>query len=316
MLTTLEITDFQSIHHLKLRLGRGLTVITGPTGSGKTAVIRALRLLAFNARGNAFIRHGQKLSKVDLIWDDPSGPCMAGIERGARGKDACRLAIPGQAGDKVFTKLGGKIPEEIIQALGLSDLNFAQQLDSPFLLTDTAGEVARRLGALTNVVLVFRAAQEADKRRLRLAGRLKDKEEELARLREEAQSYRGLLDRRRALETAEACHREYLEVQQRVIRFRELVGRLRAAEQALASITLPEVPDVRGPEGIVQHAARLRYLVEQVRQWAAGEQSWIVQAGALAQEQRKLEEEYHQLLVQAGQCPTCGQQVADGSRHG
>lgn len=60
MLTSVEIENFQSVRRARLELGR-FTVVTGATGSGKSAVLRAIRLLAFNARGTSYIMRGEVL---------------------------------------------------------------------------------------------------------------------------------------------------------------------------------------------------------------------------------------------------------------
>ncbi len=69
--------------------------MTGPTGSGKSAVIRALRLLAFNARGTDYIRQGQSSCRVLVVAEYEA--VAAAIVRGAgRGHDYYALDAGGQ----------------------------------------------------------------------------------------------------------------------------------------------------------------------------------------------------------------------------
>ena len=214
MLTSVEIESFQSLRKLSLKLGR-FTVVTGATGSGKSAVLRAIRLLAFNARGVTYITRGETSCKVLVrAASERLGGCA--IERHqARGKDAYRLAqnvpVPkggyGVTGGK-FTKLGGEVPPQVTELLELSELNFAAQFDRPFLLDSSGGEVARVLGRLTNVTLLFDAAREANRRRLEVMGDLKRAEANLAGLTEAAQKFRGMKARQAAVcEAEEAMER-------------------------------------------------------------------------------------------------------------
>ena len=89
------------------------------------------------------------------------------------------------------------------ELLELSELNFAAQFDRPFLLDSSGGEIARVLGRLTNVTLLFDAAREANRRRLEVMGDLKRAEANLADLTEAAQRFRGMKERHAAVSEAE-----------------------------------------------------------------------------------------------------------------
>lgn len=310
MLTHVEIENFQSLKRLSLRLGK-FTVVTGATGSGKSAVIRALRLLAFNARGNGYISRGAKSCKV-ASGDQEQG-WAAGIERGAgRGKDCYRLAIRRPGAEPVtgtWTKLGGEVPGDVANALQLSELNFAGQFDRPFLLDSSGGEIARVLGKLTNVTLLFDAAREANRRRLEISGDLKRAEAHLASLIEQAQQFRGLHERRAAVSAAEEALERAHGLTVRAARLRVLTDRLEQAQQALELAVPPEIPDAGRLEELAGRLARLRGLY---RQW--DEAMTDADGAQFAAEQAHLtlqaaHERLHEVLAEAGQCPTCGQEV-------
>jgi DNA repair ATPase RecN len=311
VLTTLEIENFQSIHRLSLKLGK-LTVVTGATGSGKSAVIRALRLLTFNARGVTYITRGQPLCRVQAGFaeHDKGDGWAVGIERHqTRGKDAYVLAGLGDVPPQKFTKLGGDVPPQVTEALQLSELNFAAQFDRPFLLDASGGEIARVLGRLTNVTLLFDAAREANRRRLEVMGDLKRAEENLASLTEAAQKFRGMRERHAAVSEAEEALERVSGVTVRLTRLRALTLRLEAAQVALKAAVPPEVPDGARLEELAGKLARLRGLYADFdgagcaadnAQFAA-EQAHEVLVAA--------HERLHEVLAEAGQCPTCGQRV-------
>ena len=56
MLERIEVKDYQSLADVDIPFGR-FTVIVGPSGNGKSALIRALKALCFNQVGHRFIRH-------------------------------------------------------------------------------------------------------------------------------------------------------------------------------------------------------------------------------------------------------------------
>lgn len=64
------IQNFQSITKAKLEFGNGITVITGASGSGKTAIMRALRCLVGNpSTSKQFIQDGKTESAVAILID-------------------------------------------------------------------------------------------------------------------------------------------------------------------------------------------------------------------------------------------------------
>jgi exonuclease SbcC len=309
VLSTLEIENYQSIRKASLEL-EGFTVITGPTGSGKTALLRAVRLLAFNARGDSYVSRGQKSCKVAAGVRDEGW--VVGIERG---KANCyRLVVGAPNGEPdvtTFTKLAGGVPEAVEGLLRLTKLNFAGQFDSPYLLESSAAEVARILGQLTNVTVIFEAAREANRRKARLADQLKIRQADLDRLRGEAEAFASLPHRLEAVRQAEAAHARLLAVQARGSRLEQLTGSLVTAQRVLrvAEAAVPEVPSLEAAEAAAARWRRLRDLL------AAAEQHRVAylaadSAVASAQEQALgLEHEHHRLLREARVCPVCSQPV-------
>jgi DNA repair protein RecN (Recombination protein N) len=73
MLARLAIRDIVLIDQLDLEFARGLTILTGETGAGKSILLDALSL-ALGARGDgALVRHGQPQGQVTAVFDLPAG---------------------------------------------------------------------------------------------------------------------------------------------------------------------------------------------------------------------------------------------------
>lgn len=68
MLAELSIKNFAIIESLTISFERGLTVLTGETGAGKSIIIDAIHLLA-GARGSSeFVRYGEKRAELEALF--------------------------------------------------------------------------------------------------------------------------------------------------------------------------------------------------------------------------------------------------------
>lgn len=155
---SLHIEDFQS--HAKTSLGLPgpgqLCVITGHTDSGKTAIVRALRLLIYNTpQGNDYIRVGRTQAAVAIEMTDG---CKVIRERSRGSVNRYRVTKPGES-PQVLEGFGNSVPLEVQEATGVRvvsigesldlTLNLSEQLDGPFLGKSVSGPAkAKILGAL------------------------------------------------------------------------------------------------------------------------------------------------------------------------
>src|SRR5262249_39168612 len=69
MLTHMHIKNFTIIDELQLDLEKGLTVLTGETGAGKSIVVDALALVLGEREDNACIRPHQASCEITAIFD-------------------------------------------------------------------------------------------------------------------------------------------------------------------------------------------------------------------------------------------------------
>jgi exonuclease SbcC len=150
---SIRIQNFQSHKDTSLHLHQGVNVITGQTDSGKSAIMRALRWVAFNRpMGNEFrswwARERGGETKVEIELEDGS------IVRRIRTTSKNQYELVEQDGKEfVFESFGTSVPEEIQEVLGIGDLNWQNQHDAPFLLSSatSSGEVARRLNEVSDL---------------------------------------------------------------------------------------------------------------------------------------------------------------------
>lgn len=311
MIERIVVRNWQSLHKLDLELGR-FTVIVGPSRSGKSALMRAFKAVASNVRGSGPITQGAKSAAITVH----TGEHVITLERSAT--SGLYRVVDSEGNEDTYTKLNGSVPAQITAALRISpvptngfSINFANQLDRPYLLDLGGSAVAREFGELTNVNRIFAAVAEANKLKNRFAATLKTREADLVRTREKAETFRTLPAKVAACTEAEAALARAVALSEQADDLQTAAARLAEAEQVLEHHTaLPEVPD---PAPMLAAKANLDDFLALLTQWRTASDQITAAATAsqaAADEEARLEAELHDLLVGAGACPTCGQTVS------
>ncbi len=163
-INSVKISNFQSHKNTFIDFaGSGcLTVITGPSDSGKSAVIRAIRWLCYNTpQGSDFITVGEDKCSVAITFEDGTT-----VERIRTRGGVNRYTVNGE----VFEGFGTSVPLEVQQATGIKklqigDMNFllnlSEQLDGPFLGKSVPGSArAKVLGKLAGTEEIDFAGKE------------------------------------------------------------------------------------------------------------------------------------------------------------
>lgn len=138
MIQSLQIKNFQSHKNTKLEFSEGVNVILGPSDSGKSAVMKALKW-AINNRpsGDKICSWWGGETEVKVLTDEGT------VTRSKDKTDEYRLSDPsGEYKDLVFKAFSLSVPEEISATLNLSEVNIQNQADAHFLISKTPGEVA------------------------------------------------------------------------------------------------------------------------------------------------------------------------------
>lgn len=74
MLSHLRVASFATIHEISLSFDRGLTVITGETGAGKSLLVDALSLIAGRKPRNLSVRPGSSEAVIEAVFTPLSAP--------------------------------------------------------------------------------------------------------------------------------------------------------------------------------------------------------------------------------------------------
>lgn len=204
---TLHVQGFQSLHNLRMDLGQ-LTVVVGPSSSGKSALTRALRTLANNARGTDYVTQGMKRTTITATL----GPDHRRVRLTRGSGDNGYTLLPPEGKEEesqTFTKLAGEVPPEVrefIAPLCLDEIHHAAQFDKPWLLDVSAQEAARQIGKVSRVGSVRSAAKEGNRRRLEIRAKIRSKEEDLTEVQARADWVAEVLVEQGRLEQAQGIY--------------------------------------------------------------------------------------------------------------
>lgn len=160
MFKNLTIKNFKSHKDTRIDFSPGINVLSGIGQAGKTAaLIGAVELLSKNRpssggylsdfaglKGTTNISlgltEGIKVSLSKRISVDKNG------EKKVR-STVYHMSGGGKEGD--WSGVGKNVPDEVESVLNLSHLSFQKQLDSPFLVTSSPGEIARVINRVTKL---------------------------------------------------------------------------------------------------------------------------------------------------------------------
>lgn len=310
MLTRLKVDNFQSLTSADVELGK-LTVIVGPSNSGKSAVVRAIRAACHNVRSPSIVTAGHKKTTISLSTTDGDTVVLE------RGEGVARYSLHIDGGSpEIFTKIAASVPDDVTKILAMppGGPNFTTQFDKPYLLGESSTEVARVLSDLTNTHVVLGAAREANRARLaastELTVRVKDKDRLDAKLKEfddleerEVLLYgaSGLLDE------AEARSLKAAQLGQLI----QKVSSCAAAREELLRSTATQAPrDLTPAREAIDRLSRLSELVKKIVQLVERNEDLKRETAKATEEVETARRREKELIEELGTCPICGQATA------
>lgn len=314
-LASLIVRDVQSLKHVKIPVGR-LTVVVGESNVGKSALVRAVTLLARNGPSTGLVRQGADTLAVAAMFDET----VVTIKRGAKVSEYQLVPRFDSAPPRKYAKCGIQVPPDVAAFLSLAsndmgELSFALQHDPPFMLSQPASAVARQIAAITNAQMLNDAVRETNRRRLEATQQARSFVREAEECREQLRSFGDLRARRESLGrvttavTAAAAQEMVCSTMR---------GVMRAVWLSLAELSELEKVKAPGESVVVLESARAKaQAIQKVRSALikAGElRSGIRHEADAAREwehgAKQLEEDAHRILVEAGVCPVCQQKVS------
>lgn len=159
MINSIKIKNFLSHKVTKLEFAPGVNIIVGPSDSGKSAIIRALKWLITNRPlGDAFrsVWGGETYVRVDLSNN-------YSVLRGRDDKGSLYSITSPDDSSIEFNAFKGDIPQEVQSTLDLNELNLQTQFESHFLLSKSSGDVAQYFNKVAHLDKIDGASQNIRK---------------------------------------------------------------------------------------------------------------------------------------------------------
>jgi exonuclease SbcC len=161
MIKSLVLKNFQSHRDTTVEFHKGFNAIVGSTDNGKSGLYRALYFTRFNKASTPISFWNQKKDESPKEETSVTVSTDSDVVQRVRSPDMNgyklnndTLAAIGRGADS--------IPDGVLSALNLSEINFFSQHDSPFLLKESAGKVAEKLNELVHLDDIDRILSSLD----------------------------------------------------------------------------------------------------------------------------------------------------------
>ena len=138
---------------MEINIDTNVVAITGPTDTGKSSILRALRWAALNKpSGIGHMRDGCDTVDVGVRLEDDTQ-----VKRSRSKKNNSYLTKHGGEVSR-FDAIGSDVPESVAQVFNVGSENFQGQHDPPFWFTMSAGEVAKELNKIVDLSTIDEVA--------------------------------------------------------------------------------------------------------------------------------------------------------------
>ncbi|RAL26399.1 AAA family ATPase [Thermoflavimicrobium daqui] len=227
-LKKLVIENFQSHERTEIDFVFGLNVLVGPSDSGKSAILRALRWVLFNMpRGTDFIRRDADRCQVTLTLMDNTQIIRL------RSASINRYTLINPEGqEQIFEGFGNTVPHEILEAHQIKPLKLDEkwemivhagnQLEGPFLLSESSIAKAKIIGSISGAQLIDRALKGTIQDRKQLSKKMRLLEEQAEALAHELKPYENLSTLEEEVQKAQVIYQAVKEKQRKLQRLREI----------------------------------------------------------------------------------------------
>ena len=296
---SLKLQNFQSHKKTKLELSEGVNVIVGATDSGKSAIIRALRWLVWNRpTGEGFRSTWGGKTLVEITSDNTQI---------SRSKDvSTNMYI---LDTSVYEAFGTDVPKEIADTLNINEINLQQQLDSPFLLSSSPGEVAQHFNRIAHLDQIDEGNRNVQKWIREINSAITHNEEQLEGLEVDLKKYEHLNKLETDIEVLEEMQRQMITKVTSKNKLQGIIHDLQEINSAIDQLELITEAE--------EEVDRILELVEQKKE----KNSQLTQLQQLIdnidrtkrrleraeEDTNQLQEEFDEAFPDV--CPLCGQEV-------
>lgn len=232
MIRSLSLTNFQSHPSTTIEFGPGINAILGASDKGKSAILRGFEWTRTNRpNGDAHVSDWAIDSK-----GKQTDECRSVVVTDKHRIERVRFnKVNGYVLDGApIEATNGMLPPEITEAFGLLDLNVQKQLDGPFLLSQTGGEVARFFNSLVNLEEIDHCMTAADGLKREILGDIRRTGETIESTRAGLSRFSWVDDVREDLARLKETREERAKHQKRTQALTDILDRRKSASVRLA----------------------------------------------------------------------------------
>ena len=228
MIQSLECRNFQAHKHTSVEFSPGINAIIGSSDSGKSSIIRAL-LWAYNNRplGDEYVSYWNR-TKKDTVKDETS--ITIAFDNGAMTRIKTPIRNGYTINDVELGAIGTDVPMEVSALFNITDLNIFNQDDRPFLISESAGEVAKYLNRLVKLDKIDYCLSEIESRKRSKAKDIEQTEAALAKATETVERLSWVPKGKALLERIEALTKGIESEQAKMTRLGELIEKCKQAK--------------------------------------------------------------------------------------
>jgi exonuclease SbcC len=153
MIKSILLKNFQSHKNTLLELSKGLNIIWGKSDHGKSSIIRGLKWVVTNRPlGDSFRRHNTKSTSVQIEKEKTT------VLRTKGGKKNQYKIDKG----KPHKALGSKVPEDVSEALCITEANIQAQHETYFMVHLTPGQRSKKLNEVAGLEIMDKTIKVAN----------------------------------------------------------------------------------------------------------------------------------------------------------
>ena len=220
MIKSIELKNIQSHENTKIEFDKGINCIVGSSNNGKSAILRGLYWVKYNrplgidtlASHWALNEKGDLKDAISVKIENDYGTVIR-----QRTKTDNQYIV----NDKVLSVVKSDVPQEVESVLKLSDTNIQRQLDEPFLLSSTSGEVAKYFNQVVRLDIIDKVLTNAESTRRKTKQEIEHTENQI-------KDYESKLESFGWLDSVEKLLQKYDRVKSKNDELQETINKLKA----------------------------------------------------------------------------------------
>jgi DNA repair exonuclease SbcCD ATPase subunit len=339
MLNSIHLINFQGHLDSEVNFVNGLNVIYGLTDSGKSSIIKGLKLIVTNRpAGNKYIYKKKKHSEISIDINN-----FKISKYKTKSKNEYRL------NETVFKAVRSSVPEEVSNAINLSNINIQSQGEIWFLIDKSPGHINQELNKLIDLSVVDTSLKDINSRIRTNNTEYKVILNDLEEIKNELDSLKNIEAADRFLIKLEKYTQSIQDIEQeneelnlllnKIVEMREVIDtipddkfftavnyfkkmekviwsyidRIKALKQLIdkieelnKAVNKIDLNELKGIKKLYIDYVYLEKHIEEVLQLVQDMKSTKIEYTRVCKKLKKAEYMYRQELKSLGKCPTCG----------